>query len=74
MRIDLSRLEGPGYERDTAIGERHGRSKLTEDDVRLMRHRYFSEGWTMCRCSEASGVNPSTVWKIIRGVTWRHVQ
>ena len=73
MKIDRRRLTGPGYERHTAIGERHGRSKLTDDTVRLMRHLYETEGWTIMRLARTSGLHHSTVHKIVRKATWRHI-
>lgn len=52
-----------------ARGEQHGRSKLTENDVRLIRtdarfHRLIAADF---------GVSPRVVWMIKQGITWRHV-
>jgi len=73
MKIDYRRLTGPGYERNTAKGERHGRSKLTDDTVRMMRHLYEFEGWTIMRLARSANLHHSTVHKILQRATWKHI-
>lgn len=55
----------------TARGKRHGKSKLTEDDVVEMR-RLRDQGWTLERLGEKFGVTKTNVSFIVRRITWTH--
>lgn len=55
-----------------ARGERHGSAKLTEANVREIR-RLSAEGHTQTAIGGLMGVDHGTVWRIVRGETWRHV-
>lgn len=55
------------------LGSKHGKSKLTEGDVRDMRRLYCS-GATQVSLAELFGVSQSNVSDIVRGKTWRHVE
>lgn len=50
-------------------GETHGYSKLTEDDVRLIRC-WLELGYTMGQIAEPFGVSKTTVCRINTGATW----
>lgn len=59
----------PGYAR----GERHGKTKLTADDVREIRRRKEA-GEKQRDIGREFGVSESTVSSIIRGRVWGHVK
>jgi len=54
----------------TAKGERHGRSKLTEEDVRVIR-RDTKTGQKAL--AQRFGVDPKVIYNIKRGLSWKHV-
>lgn len=60
------------HARSTHRGEQHGRSKLTVDDVMEIRRR-SDQGENSAAIAGDFGVNPSTVRRILKGVTWTHV-
>jgi hypothetical protein len=51
------------------FGSRHGRSKLTERDVEMIR----SSPLTGVQLAQAFGVAPSVISGIRRGRSWKHV-
>lgn len=53
-------------------GEASGHSKLTEDDVRVIRRRY-SLGESQQAIADDYGVNQTLIGFIVRGVAWKHV-
>lgn len=55
------------------IGEKNGRSKLTEEDVRSMRIAH-SGGEATRLLARRFDVSKSTVWNIVSLRKWRHVQ
>lgn len=55
------------------VGERHGRAKLTADDVRDIRRMYAAGGVTYRDLGERFGVTESMVGRIVRGQAWTHV-
>jgi len=54
------------------IGERNGNSKLTSEDVILVR-QMAEEGHTQYRLAELFGVSQSQIWRIIHRVRWKYV-
>lgn len=54
-------------------GRRNPNAKLTEDQVREIRHRYMSGGTTQKKLAAAYGVNQSMISKIVRGDNWKKV-
>lgn len=54
-------------------GDRHGRAKLTADDVRAIRHRYDGGGVSQIALANEYGVNQTMVGFIVRRVSWAHV-
>jgi hypothetical protein len=56
-----------------ARGERHGCSKLTEDQVRLMRRMHASGGHSLQSLAIRFGVAHYTVWHIITRRSWAHL-
>lgn len=55
-----------------ARGERHGSAKLTEADVREIRHR-FEAGETFRELAEAFSVSESCIGLVLHRRTWGHV-
>lgn len=51
-------------------GSRHGMSKLTESDVRLI----LESSDTVINLSAQFGVTETTIYKILRGESWTHVR
>lgn len=56
-----------------AHGVAHGRAKVTDDNVREMRHRYAAGGITLQQLATEFGLSAVAVSKIIRRETWTHV-
>lgn len=55
-------------------GSKHGKSVLTEEQVRLIKGRLRSWEWGLCaRLSEEFGVSEHVISKIRTGRTWGHV-
>jgi hypothetical protein len=54
-------------------GERNGRSKLTEDEVRAIRACYRAGGVTMRALGARYGVSKTVVQHIMSGRLWSHV-
>lgn len=55
------------------FGERHHNSKLTEPDVRAIRHLYATGDFTQHRLGRMFGVTQTVVGDIVRRVAWPHV-
>lgn len=55
-----------------AYGARHGRSKLTEDDVLTIRV-LFANGASGTDLAARYKVQPSAITQVVRGTRWRHV-
>jgi len=56
------------------IGAQHGRAKLTDDQVRAIRARYWSaERPTQPSLAMEYGVSDSTISLIVRNKHWRHL-
>lgn len=53
-------------------GERHGKAKLTDADVREMR-RLHDQGVGDIELARRFGVAPGAAWGVTRRKTWRHV-
>jgi hypothetical protein len=60
--------------RDHARGTRHGRSRLTERDVRRIR-KLAAQGVPPATIAKmyADKVKPAAIDKIIHGKTWKHL-
>lgn len=55
------------------MGERHGNSKLTNEIVSEMRSLYATGEWTQTRIAKRFGITQATVWRVIRHVSWTHI-
>ncbi len=56
-----------------AFGERHGISKLTDQDVREIRARHASEKISYKRLGKDYGIDQSTTYRIVHRKTWQHI-
>jgi hypothetical protein len=56
-----------------ARGDKHGMSKLTEDDVRLILSLH-TEGWSAKEIAEWFGVTYKTTWLVTTRRSWRHIR
>lgn len=54
-------------------GGEHGLSKLTEEDVRAIRHAWESRGISQYRLAKQYGLNQSNVSMIVNRKTWTHI-
>lgn len=54
------------------VGEAHGMSKLTADDITYAKQK-TAKGWTQKRIAEVLGVDPSAVSRIVNGKRWAHL-
>lgn len=59
-------------DKNYARGTMHGRSKLTEQQVAELRARHRA-GETAKGLAQQFGISQVAAWKIVNGVTWRHV-
>lgn len=55
------------------LGERHGTSKLTENQVREIRDRYASGSYTYTKLAEMYGITFQSVGRIVTRKGWTHV-
>lgn len=56
-----------------ATGERHGRSKLTDQDVRDIRAAYVPRSVSFAAIARMYGVDASVIEKIVKRKTWKHI-
>ncbi len=54
------------------LGSENGRSILTEDGVRAIKHR-LAHGEGQTQIARSLGVRAVVIWRIANGVTWKHV-
>lgn len=54
-------------------GEQHHKAKITEDDVRIIRRMYDTDGVPTNKIAEMFGLHHSTAWKIACRKSWKHV-
>jgi len=55
-------------------GEKNGRAKLTDDDVRLIRATYARGGVTIDELAAEYGITSTNMKFAIRGKTWPHIE
>lgn len=55
------------------MGEKNGRRKLSEEDVRKIRGMYIPRVVTRKKLSDLFGVTESMIEKIVRRVYWKHL-
>ena len=68
-----SKNQGEDRRRDGTLpcGEKHGRAKLTEEQVREIRSR---SGNSITALAKEYGVSQRSIYGIINGITWKCVQ
>lgn len=66
-QIRIGRAQG------LAVGERHGLTHLSEDQVREMRRLYATGTHSTRALASMFGVANGTVWKIVTGRSWSHI-
>jgi len=57
----------------TALGEKQGIAKLTDEAVRIIRASIPYGLWNSKDAAEVFGVTPSRINAIARGVGWKHI-
>ncbi len=57
----------------TALGEKQGIAKLTDEAVRIIRASIPYGLWNSKDAAEVFGVSPSRINAIARGVGWKHI-
>ena len=63
----------PPEKRGRSRGEKHGRSRLTEVDIRSIRDEIASRSATARSLAKRYGVHPSTISLAVRGKNWAHI-
>lgn len=63
----------------STAGTAHGKAKLTDDDVREIRRRYVkgqnqTNPGNSVALSREFGIDRTTLWGIVSGKSWKHVQ
>jgi hypothetical protein len=56
-----------------ARGTRQPAAKLTDDNVRQIK-ALRTQGWTQTALAERFGVNQKTIWAVLAGEAWKHVE
>jgi len=54
-------------------GEKNGKSKLTEKDVKTIRLKYENDDLGLDELSKEFEVQKPAIWKIVHRKTWKHV-
>lgn len=54
-------------------GENNGRAKLSKEDVKEIRKRYFKEKVSQGALAREYGVGRSTIWRVINYKTWKNI-
>lgn len=54
-------------------GERHPLAKLKESDIYDI-HELYKKGWSMAELSRKYNVLDTTIFKIVKGITWAHLK
>jgi hypothetical protein len=57
-----------------AKGENHGRSKLTENDVKEIRQKYIPYKYSSIKLAEEYEVSSQLIGRIINNKSWKHVK
>jgi len=70
LKMNLSQKGKP---RPETTGEKHGLSRLTEDQVREIRHRYASGTVTQKILAKTYGVYKQQIMNITLGWAWKHI-
>ncbi len=55
------------------VGEKHHKAKLTEDDVRMMRHLHFDHGVSTRELARKWEVTQRAAYQVVAFISWRHV-
>ncbi len=72
-RVHKGRPGGGGAKGNSARGERHGRAKLTEGQVRAIRRRRNAEGVSSRKLASHYGVSRGAIYHIVSGRNWKHL-
>ena len=55
-------------------GDKHYRSKLSYDDVKIIKHKYFIDGCSIPEiCKMFPVVHRASIHDILKGKTWKHL-
>lgn len=66
--------KGAAFKTDSVFGERHGRAKLTDRQVRRIRRRFDSGDATVSQLAETYGVGRQIIRDIVYRKTWQHIK
>jgi hypothetical protein len=56
-----------------AIGEKHGKAKLKEEDVLFIRESYADKKFTRQELAEMFGIKDGEIGNIVKGLNWKNV-
>ena len=56
-----------------AFGDRHGRSKLTESSIPIIKWMYKISSLTQKQIGELIGVSSKSISQVLNGETWKHL-
>ena len=75
--LELGTVADNNRDRDergrAALGMRHGKAKLTDDEVIAIRERYALGGESHRSLAAEYGVSHKVIGKLIRRITWKHL-
>lgn len=55
------------------LGESHPKTTLTSEEVLRIREKYNCEATSIIKLSKEFNVSTSTIWRILKRETWKHV-
>lgn len=56
-----------------AFGEKHGRCKLTSDQVQEIRILHFNHNTPVTEMAKRFNVGTSTIWSMLSGINWKYL-
>jgi predicted DNA-binding protein YlxM (UPF0122 family) len=55
------------------IGEKSGRSKLKENQVKEIRNLYIPKKYSCSKIAKKFNVSENNIWNIVNNKTWTHI-
>ena len=56
-----------------AKGEKHGMSKLSKEQIIIIKNKYIPEIYSTRKLAKEFNVSQPTIWRIINNITWKHI-